>query len=112
MKFTLGQKVKASSVNCNSNFGRVPASNGVIVCVQFLGSDENSGEIQYSVKTKPGHTWCYPESALTELKVQTLFAYKDATDEVHWSTRKYDAKERANFGFQEAFDFNKTIDLE
>lgn len=107
MDFELGQKVKVKV----GKLGGV-AGKGIIQLLMYQ-NNVIGGTKQIQVRIDGGNNaFNYTEEDVLELKTQTLHAYKDATDEVHWSTRKYDGKERTNFGFVEAFEFNKTIDLE
>jgi hypothetical protein len=107
MKFTLGQQVK---IKANANRG-TPVGKGVIYLAQF--SNNVSGAISYAVRFGTTNQ-CYTvaETDISELKTQTLYAYMDATEEVHWATKNYSKKELTQFGFTQAVEFNKIIELD
>ena len=105
MKFILGQTVKVKSN------GGAPAGKGVIYNMGFLNGGI-SGAITYIVKLSTGGSYTYTEAHITELRTQTLYAFMDSTEEVHWATKNYSKKELAEFGFTPVKEFNKTIDLE
>lgn len=105
-KFKLGQKVKTTRHPQGGIDGY-----GIIYSISTHSETLDKASVQYSIRHQSG-AYSYFESSLKEIKVQTLFGYKDSTDEVHWSTRKYTSGELADFGFVEAFEFNKEFDLE
>ena len=107
-RFYAGDKIKASPCPKYNS----PKITGHICNVYLSNQTDIKSELVFNVVDSSGRYYAYTEDCLSLRKVQILHAYKDATDEVHWSTRKYDSKERANFGFQEAFEFNKSIELE
>jgi predicted Zn-dependent peptidase len=105
MKFILGQKVRTKAS------GGAPATKGIIYNMGFLNGG-TSGAINFSVKTESGAAYNYSEGNIIELRTQTLYAFMDPTEEVHWATKNYTKKELTEFGFTPVKEFNKTIDLE
>jgi len=106
MKFKLGDVV---NVKENSKEGYSARKKVTIYCIQYARG--LSGKILYKCLNDVTSVAAL-ENDISLVKTQTLLAYKDSTDEVHWSTRKYNKDELKNFGFTEAKEFNKTIDLE
>lgn len=112
MEFKLGDKVNCKS---NTNFGSQATKGAFIVASAYqnpaVGPTGVSGNIYYTVRVG-ANNYNYNEKDLAITKTQTLHAYTDSTEEVHWSTKKYTDKELTSFGYTVATQFNKTIELE
>ena len=99
-----------TKVVCKGDSGRGEiAGKGVIVGLYLNGDDT----IKYQVKLEGQHNIIsYIESSLKPIKIKVLHAYLDQTDEVHWATKQYSDKELKEFGFTNAPEYNKEIELD
>ncbi len=108
--FVLGERVKTTN-RPQPMYGSGVNGTGVIVGIQFQNLVPN-GNMIYQVRESSGTVYSYLPTSLDKLKTQTLYAYTDATEEVHWATKKYSDKEMTEFGFTRSTSYDKTIDLE
>jgi len=111
VSFEIGERVKTLAVNM-ANLGMGRNGSGTITGIYYLNGTIG-GRLMYQVREGQSHTnFNYDATGLRKLKTQTLYAYVDKDEEVHWSTRQYKDSELCEFQFKEAKEFNKSIDLE
>ena len=110
MKFELGNKVKMTQSK-TSVYGNSPAGKGIVVGI-FLLNGNVGADVYLQVRLDNNAIYNYDPKAVTLLRTQTLHAYTDQTNEVHWATKQYSDKELVEFGYKKASEYNKTIDLE
>ncbi len=108
LELKLGDKVKCKAAQSPWNG---VAGKGTIALMAFQNGG-TSGPIYYQVKMENGQNYNHLEATLSVPKTQTLYAFQDCDEEVHWSTKNYSEKEQEEAGYEPRPEFNKVIDLE
>lgn len=107
-KYELGDSVKVTT-----NKGGVPVGHRGVITMIAYSSGLPGSAVYYQIRGgMSGMAYTVYAGEFVKLKKQTLYAYTDGTEEVHWATKKYSDKEMKEFGFTRATSFDKTMDLE